>query len=384
MRATDPSQAKLAFLIPMLGAGGAERVTIDIARGLRPHVRAIDIVTNESVGEFVENVGPDITLQSVDSYHIGKVIWRLRAFFDREKPDIVFAQGTRMSVQSALAWLLGRHRPHIIWCLHNPYSTKHDLYSPPIAAIVTRAVAWLAKIPTRIIGVSEGVCRSFVDFCGKEFSVKTSVLHNPIPPYVGIDIDRSEVVRPARLIAVGRLERQKNFALLIDAIDLVRQQEDVRLSVYGQGPLRDSLQQQIDVLGLQDIVTLEGYASDIRDRMAQSDMFVLSSSWEGLPTVLIEAMTTGIPVVSTDCRHGPFEILEGGKWGRLVAEAVPSALAQAIVDVLRSGGPDPRPRAADFAPSNVIDRYRDLIRDVLAESGKSALIDKASGSCPAC
>jgi len=361
---------KISFLIPMLGGGGAERVTIDISKGLRSPEDSVQIVTNEIVGEFVEDAREVADLFSLETYSMFLSVVRLKSYINQQKPDTIFAQGTRMSVAASFAALFPGHRPNLVWCLHNPYSTKHSLYPKPIAWVLTKLVAFLAKQPDTIVGVSDGVCESFLDFVGQKFRPKTCTIHNPISPYVPKRVSARREDESMRIISVGRLERQKNFANLIAAMPSVAEAVPATLRIYGVGPLREALQDQIRQLDLDDRVKLMGFAEDIRDKMAESDLFVLSSIWEGLPTVLIEAMTTGVPVVATDCVSGPSEILEDGKWGKLVPENDSDALASAIVDVLKNGGVDGRPRARQFEPENIIKKYRVLLQEI--ESGKFA------------
>jgi glycosyltransferase involved in cell wall biosynthesis len=124
-----------------------------------------------------------------------------------------------------------------------------------------------------------------------------------------------------------------------------------------QGRLEDLIRE----LQIEGDVELVGFASNPYQYMSRAAVFVLSSKWEGLPTVLIEAMACGSPVVSTDCPHGPREILEDGKWGRLVPVGSHEELAAAILDALRSPGVDPRARAEDFSLERCASQYLELL-----------------------
>jgi glycosyltransferase involved in cell wall biosynthesis len=117
-------------------------------------------------------------------------------------------------------------------------------------------------------------------------------------------------------------------------MERVRESRPARLIILGEGEERPSLEKLIATLGLQDSVALPGFVPNPYAYMRNAALFVLSSLWEGLPTVLIEAMAVGVPVVSTDCPSGPFEILKGGKLGPLVPVGDLSALATAILQVL--------------------------------------------------
>src|SRR5690606_36566302 len=125
---------------------------------------------------------------------------------------------------------------------------------------------------------------------------------------------------------------------------------------------RTALEAQVRTLGLHDVVDLPGFASDTGPFYGRADIFVLSSDYEGLPTVMIEALEHGVPVVSTDCPSGPREILEDGKYGRLVPVGDVEALAQAMLESLQSSHDHAalKALARDFAVDKIADQYLDL------------------------
>src|SRR5439155_27303373 len=136
---------------------------------------------------------------------------------------------------------------------------------------------------------------------------------------------------PPVLLGVGHLRLQKDFPTLIRAFALARARRPMRLVLLGEGGQRTELQKMIEDFGVQADVCLYGYTENPFAWMANASMFVLSSAWEGLPAVLIEALACGCPVVSTDCPSGPREILDGGKYGKLVPCFDPQALSEAIL-----------------------------------------------------
>jgi glycosyltransferase involved in cell wall biosynthesis len=116
-------------------------------------------------------------------------------------------------------------------------------------------------------------------------------------------------------IAIGRMVPQKNFSLLIDSFSLVNKEVDSKLIILGEGPLRPDLEKQIVALGLSKNIFLEGFVSNPYQYIANADVFVLTSLWEGFGNVLVESLSFGLQVVSTDCNSGPSEVLENGKYG---------------------------------------------------------------------
>jgi glycosyltransferase involved in cell wall biosynthesis len=147
------------------------------------------------------------------------------------------------------------------------------------------------------------------------------------------------------VIAVGNLHAVKNHALLIEAFAAVAiKRPGAMLLVLGEGPLRPVLEARIDELGLRGRVTLAGFQLDPWPFLSSADLFVMSSSHEASPLVLVEALHAGLRIVSTDCESGPAELLGDGRYGRLVPVQDSAALACAMLEALESPRNDERQR----------------------------------------
>jgi glycosyltransferase involved in cell wall biosynthesis len=135
--------------------------------------------------------------------------------------------------------------------------------------------------------------------------------------------------------------------------------------IIGTGPERESLEGLVRDLGLAECVHFTGYVVDPYPLVARSRVFVLSSLIEGFPTAIVEALVLGVPVVSTDCLSGPREILDNGRFGRLVPIADSKALADAVLNTLLNGDiintNDLRSRAEDFTEEHVVAEYAQLL-----------------------
>jgi glycosyltransferase involved in cell wall biosynthesis len=163
------------------------------------------------------------------------------------------------------------------------------------------------------------------------------------------------------LMSVGRLTEAKDYPTLIRAFARVREQIDARLLILGEGDSRDEIKTLIRDSGVGGDIGLLGHVRNPLPWMKAANVFVMTSKREGFGNVLVEAMAMGTPVVSTDCPHGPGEILENGKWGKLVPVGDDEALADAIVETLRSGGVDATKRARDFTVAAAADKYLALM-----------------------
>jgi glycosyltransferase involved in cell wall biosynthesis len=227
---------------------------------------------------------------------------------------------------------------------------------------------WFYPWADCITAVSKGVADDLIQ-ATKLSSSRIQVIYNPI---VTPDLQKkSESLlehpwfrtgEPPVILGVGRLTAQKAFSVLIDAFAQVRKSQLVRLLILGEGEERPMLEAQIRKLGLELDVDLPGFVSNPYPYMAHAALFVLSSRWEGLPTVLVEAMSLRTPVISTDCPSGPLEILDNGKYGKLVPVDDPRTLAQAIQSFLANGVTHPceeswKPFELDF----VTDQYLNIL-----------------------
>ena len=167
---------------------------------------------------------------------------------------------------------------------------------------------------------------------------------------------------PPVILGVGRLTQAKDFPTLIRAFALVRKKHPARLMILGEGEERSKLETLVQELGLEKEVSLPGFVDNPYKYMKRAAVFVLSSKWEGFGNVLVEAMALGTPVVSTNCPSGPAEILENGRWGRLVPVGDVYALAEAIIETLdEEHHPDVANRAKDFAVELAVEKYINVL-----------------------
>jgi glycosyltransferase involved in cell wall biosynthesis len=168
---------------------------------------------------------------------------------------------------------------------------------------------------------------------------------------------------PPVVLAAGKLKRQKDFATLLEAFALLRARRPARLVILGEGPERPRLESLVATLGVAGDVALPGFVANPFAYMARSAVFALSSAWEGLPGVLIQALACGCPVVSTDCPSGPSEVLDAGVYGPLVPVGDAPALARALESVIEAPPPRERlrQRARLFSADRSASRYLALL-----------------------
>ncbi|MEX1081494.1 MAG: glycosyltransferase [Halofilum sp. (in: g-proteobacteria)] len=198
-----------------------------------------------------------------------------------------------------------------------------------------------------VVAISEGVAQDARDFLG----VDSSRLHLIYNPMVTRDFEtrlRGSLEHPwfepardhAVLVAAGRLAQQKDFATLINAFSRLHNPSAVRLVILGEGIERARLEDQARQLGVDAYIDLPGVVEDPVPYMKAADVFVLSSRYEGLGNVLVEALASGTRLVATDCPSGPREILRDGRYGRLVPPGDSDSLGRAIEAALTEPRPD--------------------------------------------
>ena len=203
---------------------------------------------------------------------------------------------------------------------------------------------------------------------------KSTVIMNQVSPAF---FDRPPAEERRGIVAVGRLNAQKNHALLIRAFAALGKTED-RLTIYGEGSLRGELEALVSELHLEGRVLLPGVSEDVARDTEGSRLFVLSSDYEGMPNALLEAMALGLPCIATDCPcGGPAEVLEDGVSGLLVPVGDEKALAAAMRTLLEDKekraalGQNARRTAERFRPEAVFRQWEDYVQEVIARKERT-------------
>jgi len=256
------------------------------------------------------------------------------------RPDGIVAAMPLANAIAGYARALAGVAVRLVLTEHNSRSLVFGDLDLPAHRVLAPFVRFGYRFADCIIAVSEGVAAKLRDLPGVPPD-RVRVVYNPAyapriesmalepVPHPWLE-DSSMPV----LVASGRLEAQKDFATLLRAFALLRNRRPARLVILGQGSLGAQLQALADELSVSASVLFPGYVLNPWAYMGRASAFVLSSAHEGLPGVLVEALGLGIPVVSTDCPTGPSEILDRGRYGRLVPVHDPASLARAIEHAL--------------------------------------------------
>lgn len=410
--------AHIALFMNNLPTGGAERVMLSLARAFAARGHRVDFVLVVRHGELVAQIPSTAKVVELGAVHRNRVLPGLlrlesgtrrlvtRALYQAKPPKVV--RGL-----PPLARYLRRARPDALLSTL-PVNNLVALWAAALAGVPTRVVVreathessdlpgeegpFLRLFPqlahrwypraAAVVTVSNGVADDLASFVGIERERLTTI-YNPVDlariaaeSQLAPDEPWLAPGGPPTLVAAGRLVPQKDFVTLLHALARVRRERPVRLVVLGRGPLRERLAELAGELGIAEALRMPGVVANPFAYLARAAAFVLSSAWEGLPNVLLEALACGCPVVATDCPSGPREILADGRYGPLVPVGDPAALAAAILATL-DAPPDAarlRARAADFAIERSAGRYLEVL---LGEGSPDAVPAWDAAAAPA-
>ena len=352
----------VTFPIGPNGLAGAGLSTCTLVAHLPPERYEITVVVlaqEESVYEAVREVLPEhVAVRVLASARARDALWRLRGELRRVRPALIMANVLHVGTLTLLArWLAGVRAPVVTVERGTDLRRRTQRLHVYFTYLFSRAM----------VAVSHSCRDALKAACWLGRGRKLHVIYNPF------DIQEIQArsqeplsldIPTPRVVSVGRLfGAQKDTSTLLRAIaELHKQDCPVQLLLVGDGPDRTKLEAQAKELGIAEYVHFLGWQANPYPYIRASQVLVLSSFFEGLPRVLIEALALGTPVVSTDCPSGPAEILENGAYGRLVPIGQPTAMAMAIKNTLDSP-PAPEPliaRAGDFAVAPAIARYDQL------------------------
>jgi glycosyltransferase involved in cell wall biosynthesis len=360
---------RVAFFLPSLLGGGAERVVLGLAGDFAQQEISVDLVLAAAEGPYLADVHPRVRLIDLKAGRVLASLLPLIRYLRAERPAAMLSTLDHANVVALWAKRLARV-PTRLWV--REASTHSQTYRHP-AVLRANAVSFLMGYSYRW---AEGVIAPSHDAAAdlaRYVSLREGALHVICNPVIRPALTQQACApvehpwfAPGALplvLSVGRLSEAKDFATLIRAFAQVRRQTHARLVILGEGELRVQLESLVQSLGLARDVLLPGFVANPYAYMARASVYVLSSRWEGLPNALIEALALGTPVVATDCESGPREILDNGRYGRLVPVGDTEALAAAVTEVLTR-----REKAAPdaafmqrFSADACVARYRELL-----------------------
>ena len=381
----------IALVVVHLGEGGAESTILSLARSLASRGHSVDIVLLYSRLASAYEVPRNVNLLVLQEKHFThyRDVFRIGAHFGVRllphlrprhisqarsiseylhvrRPDVLIPSLASPKVASLLAIALSTHHPLIVPIVHNNIRHRKRRYRALYRALLAHA--------DRIVAVSDGVAESLTS-CISIPPSRITRIYNPvvserlhslskeIPPHDWLKTNETPII-----LAAGRFDPVKDFETLLNAFELLTRKRKARLILLGDGCQRSWLQDLVSEKQIDSIVSLPGWVANPYAFMSRASVFVLSSKFEGLGNVLVEALACGCPSISTDCPSGPREILDHGLIGPLVPVGDHVALAEAINRLLNSPPETAtlRSRAQAFSVASSVDQYERLLLELMA------------------
>lgn len=327
---------KLMFFYRDLQNGGVQKNMLRLAEGLVARGHAVDfLIARSGPNEFAVPEG--VRLVRCAGHNPVSLLIELVKQIDQRRPDVLYTAMPNYNGVALLARLVSRHKPRIVISerSHNGAERAHARWG--FYRLSLLAAPFLYPLADRILAVSAETAESLAQSTGMA-RARIGVLHNPV---VSPALERAAAeglhhawLEPPfeLLLAVGRLTGQKDYPTLLAAFALLlAQRPNARLVILGEGEAHAALLAQARALGIAEQVQFAGFDANPYRWMARASLFVLTSLWEGLPTVIIEALACGATIVATDSPSGPRQILgTDGRLGYLAPVGDSAAIAQAL------------------------------------------------------
>lgn len=340
---------------------------------------SVDLVVGSAIGPIKKQIKSEVNVVELGFTSTSKGLWRLIRYIRKRRPEILFSTITHVNILATLATRLSGTKTKVIL---REATTPSKAFAN-LGSAMKRNIR-LSKLiypwADAFVAVSEGVKQDLIHFC-KIKPDKIECIYNPV---VSDELFQKAQEQPTHkwlnknkdykvILGAGRFAIPKDFVTLIRAFDIVRKKINTRLIIIGnqQADINEYniIKEEVSQLGLEELVDFPGFQSNPFVYFKAVDVYVLSSIHEGLPSVLIQALACGTPVVSTNCASGIKEILGEEKYGFIVPIKQPQSLANAIVNQLLSPMPDKTmrlERAENFNVDAAIDKIESLLENNLS------------------
>lgn len=334
----DDVMKKIALFTSSFSTNGVSINRITLAEEFLRMGYNVDFVVSHNTGASKLYVPKECNIVELGSTRPRGMILMLGKYLRRERPEAMIAASWPNTVSAIIAKTIYMRSLRLIVSEHSHFKDAPEM-SKKDKFILKYLSRWLYRLATKVVAVSEGT-KEGISAVTRLNLKEIKVIYNPLRSMATTDFlsEDQELARwwgtSKRLLAVGRLEKAKDYATLLRAFSIVASNSDVKLIILGEGGYRSLLQESIDDLELSNIVRLPGFRISIFPFYNEADLFVLSSYNEGFANVVLESLSVGVPVVSTDCLSGPAEILGNGTWGKLAKVGSPEDLAEKMLAAL--------------------------------------------------
>ncbi|RJR38281.1 MAG: glycosyltransferase [Desulfobacteraceae bacterium] len=361
------------MFLPDLRGGGAQRTVVNLFNHLDRRAFNPVLVTGSARGPLLETVTDRRGIVDLEKARVRDAILPLAGQIVTHRPRLLFSAYPDGNIALMLAKSITRHKGTVVLRESNHRSAQGNPWGP----VKGCTVAWSYRNADRVVALSNGVREDLITRYRLQ-PEKVKTIYNPVDlAAIGKAATAGDKTLPEekgcfQILSAGRLVRQKGFDILIRAVAKLSPL-NIRLTVLGEGEDRNDLLNLAERLGIKERVFLPGFQKNPYSWMHRSDLFVLSSRWEGFGHVIVEAMASGTPVLSTRCKSGPDEIITDGVDGILCEPESVEEMAGKIRFMISN--PDTRARLSRaglesmgrFEAGRIAREYEALFQSVLEE-----------------
>lgn len=334
---------RIAVFIPSLRGGGAERAMLLFATGVAERGIDVDLVVGTGAGQLASEVPPSVNMIDLGVTRLSRALPALVRYLRRVRPHALYSTIMHANLIAIVARRLAMTDTRVV--VRESNAPRSAVAASLGSRISLRLLPWIYPYADSIISVSGGVADELCEL-NAALGSKVTVLPTPVVYPAMLEASKeplnADLAGRRYIVAAGRLHPQKDFTTLLRAFAQLR--ADLRplltLVILGEGSERSVLEELAKELGISDRLMMPGFVSNPFPYLRGAEVFVLSSRYEGMPNVLVQALALGTKVVATDCPSGPYEVLAGGKYGELVPVGDPVGLARAIERTIAQQPPD--------------------------------------------
>lgn len=338
----------IAIFTPTLGGGGAERTVVLLANVLTEQGYKVSLLVASTEGakaKLLVEVGKQVNVVDLQSGRVLSSVPKIAKWLRDNQPNSLISSQTHANIAIYFATQLARYRGKLILREVSTPSVNLKSTTGVKQSALKKLMMFVYQKADEVIAVSNGVKDDLEQYLGIRLK-NIKVIYDPVIHDEMFELAKEPIEHPwfksdrkqPVILAVGRLTEAKNYELLINAFRLVLDEKEARLVILGEGEDREKLEKLVSDLGIKDKVDFHGFEINPFKYMANCDLYVMSSKWEGLPGALIQALALGAKIISTDCPSGPKEILENQAETFLVPKLVtPKEFAKKILGTIQLG-----------------------------------------------
>lgn len=361
---------KIDIILPSLAIGGAEKVMLLLAKQFKKNNFEVRfIVRNLTEKGFQDEVFRDFELVNLDVKKVRSFPRALlKKYSEIEKPDTIIASLWPLTFLTAVVIKVGFSNIKVLCIEHGSLKYQTRSKGKIYKLFLKYSLMLSIKLSNSVICVSSGLQKEISNITSYR-GTKLISIPNPIEFTVENKFTSIpkifDFTRNAHIfLSVGRLKKVKNIPLLLRAFEKVIKHLDAYLIILGDGPEIERLKDLCETLGIKDRVHFEGFQKDCISYYKFADTFVLSSDSEGFGNVLVEALSQGCTIVSTNCPYGPKEILNDGQFGYLAEVNNVDNLAENMIKAVRYPHSKDilKARADTYLPENIFKQYLAVLR----------------------